>query len=108
MAAILEFRDSTGAGNLGNTGTGGTQTNTTALPANQARTGWQIQNQAGAVLYVNLGPGCSATVYSFILKACTGTLDGTGGSYAMMDGNVYRGVVTVYASGTPSYSVLEL
>ncbi len=103
MAAILEFRDSVGANNQT-----GAQTSGTVSAANQARTGFMLQNQGTNQLYVLLGPGTvSTTVYSFILKACTGAADGTGGSFSMMDGNVFRGVITV-AGTNVSYSFLEL
>ncbi len=98
----LEFRDSIGANSKD-----GAQTSTTALPANAARTGFQIQNQGTNQIYVYFGTGASTSIYHFILKAATGAADGTGGSFAMMDGNVYRGIVTL-AGTTPSYSILEL
>lgn len=99
----LEFRDSVGSGNAY-----GAQTSTTALAANSARTGWQIQNLDTAILYVKLGAGASSSSYNFVLKAGTGAADGTAGSFAMMDGNVWRGIVTVASAGTPSYAVIEL
>lgn len=99
----LEFRDSVGSGNAF-----GPQTATTALAANSARTGFQIQNEDNAVLYVKLGAGASSSSYSFVLKAGSGVADGTGGSFSMMDGNVWRGIVTVASGGTPSYAILEL
>lgn len=104
---LLTFRDSTGANNLGNNGTGGAQTNATALPANPARTGFLIQNQGTNPLFVLFGSGASSSVYNFILKGGTGAADGSGASFSMMDGNVYRGEITI-AGTTPSYSVLEL
>lgn len=107
MANIISWRDSTGLNSNGNTGTGGAQTNTTALPANSARTGFQIQNQGTNPLFVYFASGASSSVYNFVLKAATGAADGTGGSISMMDGVVYRGIVTV-AGTSPSYSVLEL
>lgn len=98
----LEFRDSLGANNQT-----GPQTATTVSAANSARTGFQIQNLSTNILYVNLGAGASTSVYSFILKASTGTADGTGGSFAMLQGgNVYRGIITV-AGTSPSYAFLE-
>ena len=102
MSAILEFRDSVGANN----GTA-VSTSATALPANTARTGFQIQNQGTNPLFVYFGAAGSTIQYNFILKGCTGAADGTGGSFSMMEGNVYRGLVTV-ASVSISYSILEL
>lgn len=107
MANILEFRDSTGINNLGNNGTGGAQTNATAFPANPARTGFMLQNQGTNQLYILYGTGATSSVYNFIIKGCTGAADGTGGSLSMMDGNIYRGIITI-AGINPSYSVLEL
>lgn len=102
MAAILEFRDSVGANNQT-----GAQTSTTVSAANSARTGFQIQNEGTNPLFVYFGASASTSVYSFILKAGTGAADGTGGSFAMMDGNIYRGLITV-AGTSPSYAFLEL
>lgn len=103
MAAILEFRDSVGSGNAF-----GAQSSTTALAVNQARTGFQIQNVDTGALFVKFGPSASTTSYSFVLKAGTGAADGSGGSFSMMSGNVYRGIITVASAGTPSYAILEL
>lgn len=100
-------RDSVGANSNGNSGTGGAQTNTTALPINSARVGLMIQNQGTNPLFVYFGAGASSSVYNFILKASTGAADGTGGSFSMTAGVVYRGVITI-AGTSPSYSVLEL
>jgi hypothetical protein len=85
----------------------GAQTSTTALVANSARTGLQLQNQGTNPLFVFFGSGASTSVYNFILKACTGAADGTGGSFSMMDGNIYRGIITI-AGTSPSYSIIEL
>ena len=85
----------------------GAQTSTTALVANSAREYFQIQNQSTAALFIYFGASASTSVYHFILKGSTGAADGTGGSYSS-GGAVYRGVVSVAASGTPSYSVVEL
>ena len=98
----LQFRDGVGSGSKD-----GAQTATTALAANSARVGFQIQNQGTNQLYVYFGTGASSTIYHFILKASTGAADGTGGSFAMFSGDVYRGVVTI-AGTSPSYSILEL
>ena len=99
----VDFRDSVGSGSKV-----GAQTATTALAANADRQGFMIQNQSTNILYVNFGAvAADATHYIAILKACTGTADGTGGSLSMMSGIVYRGLVTVGGT-SPSYSILEL
>lgn len=98
----LTYRDSLGSGN-----TYGPQSAATALAANSARTGFQIQNLGTNVLYVKFGTGAASDSYSFVLKAGSGAADGTGGSFAMMDGNVYRGIITI-AGTSPSYVALEL
>ena len=96
------FRDSIGSGSQD-----GAQTSTTALAANAARVGFQIQNQGTNQLYVYFGSGASTSKYHFILKAATGAADGTGGSVSMFNGDVCRGLITI-AGTSPSYSVLEL
>lgn len=99
----LQFRDSLGINN-----TFGAQTAVTASAANSLRSGFQIQNLDTGVLYVKLGAGASTTSYSFILKGDTLALDGTGGIFPMLAGDVYRGVITVASAGTPSYAFLEI
>lgn len=103
MSNILQFRDSVGSGN-----TFSAQSASTALALNTARTGFQIQNLDTAALYVKFGAGASTSSYSFILKGGTGAADGTGGSFAMLTGEIWRGIVTVASAGTPSYIALEL
>lgn len=83
-------------------------TSTTALTANEERLGWSIQNQDTSVLKVCLGGTASSTVYHVILKACSSAADGTGGILNMTSGVVFTGKVTVYSSGTPSYTVLDI
>lgn len=99
----LEFRDSVGANNAF-----GAQSSTTASAANPNRTGFQIQNLDTAILYVKFGAGASSSSYSFILKAGSMAADGTGGSSSYMEGNIWRGVISVASAGTPSYAFLEL
>lgn len=82
-------------------------TATTALAANTARIGWQVQNQSVNVLYVLLGTGASTTVYHVALRACTVANDGTGGTFSMLTGTVYNGIVTT-AGTTPSYTVIDI
>lgn len=93
--------------NLGSGSADGAQTSTTALALNSARVGFQIQNQGTNPLFVYFGTGAATNKYHFILKASTGAADGSGGSYAMLGGDVYRGLITV-AGTSPSYSILEL
>jgi hypothetical protein len=79
----------------------------TALAANSARKGWQIQNLGTNPLFVLLGNGASATVFHAVLKAGTAANDGLGGSLSQMDGVIYTGIITI-AGTAPSYTVLEL
>lgn len=99
----LEFRDSLGTNNQF-----GAQTSTTVSAANPNRTGFQIQNLDSGILYVKFGASASTSSYSFILKAGTGSADGTGGSSSYMEGNIWRGIITCASAGTPSYAFLEL
>lgn len=82
------------------------QSSATALAANTARQGWQIQNQGTNPLYVLHGAGASTSVYHYILKASSVAADGTGGSFAQLTGSVYNGIITI-AGTSPSYTVLE-
>jgi hypothetical protein len=90
-----------------NANTPSVMTSTTALAANPARIAWNIQNLDTNVLYVRLGTGCSATVFHVVLKAGTGSADGSGGAVGQENGVVFTGPITVYSAGTPSYVVLE-
>lgn len=83
------------------------QVTTSALPANQYRIAWNIQNLDTNVLYVLLGTGASATVFHVVLKAGTGAKDGTGGTIGQESGVIFTGPITVFSAGTPSYTVLE-
>jgi hypothetical protein len=87
--------------------TGTVKTSTTALAANSARGGWQVQNLDTGVLYVLLGAGASTSNYHMVLKAGSSAADGTGGSYAECIGVIYTGLVSVASAGTPSYAVFE-
>ena len=82
-------------------------TSTTALAANPNRIAWNIQNLDTNVLYVLLGDGASATVFHVVLKAGTGSKDGSGGTVGQENGVIYTGLITVYSAGTPSYACLE-
>lgn len=83
-------------------------TSTTALADSAGRRiAWNIQNLDTAVLYVCLGAGASSSQYHFVLKAGSGSADGSGGSVGQENGVVYTGVITVASAGTPSYAVYE-
>lgn len=90
-----------------NSTTAGLQTTPTALADFPDRMGYKIQNQANAVLFLKYGPGCTTSVYDIVLKACTGTVDGTGGADVNSDAFCYTGIITVAASGTPSYTAVD-
>ena len=90
-----------------NANTPAIQTTTTALAANPARVSWNIQNLDTSVLYVLLGTGASATVFHVVLKAGSGSKDGTGGTIGQETGVIFTGPITVYSAGTPSYVCLE-
>jgi hypothetical protein len=79
-------------------------TATTVLAANLDRKRFTIQSQDDEVLYLKLGTGASSSDYHITLSAGSGAADGTGGIFTN-DG--YQGAVSVAASGTPSYSVIE-
>jgi hypothetical protein len=82
-------------------------TSTTALASNPNRIAWNIQNLDTNVLYVLLGTGASATVFHVVLKAGSGSKDGTGGTVGQEQGVIFTGPITVFSAGTPSYTVLE-
>ena len=79
----------------------------TALAANPARIGFQIQNLGTNALFVLLGPSASTTVFHTVLKAGTGNDDGSGGIISATAGTVYTGIITI-AGTAPRYTVLEL
>lgn len=79
----------------------------TALAANTARKGWQIQNTGTNPLFVLLGTGASTSVFHAVLKGGTGASDGLGGSISQTSGVVYQGIITI-AGTSPLYVVLEL
>ena len=58
-----------------------------------------IQNLDDAAVYVKLGSGASASVFSFVLSAGSAANDGLGGSKDITN---YAGLVTVFAAtGAP-------
>jgi len=79
----------------------------TALAANTARGGWQIQNLGTNALFVLLGSGASSTVFHKVLDGGTGNDDGKGVTWGQTEGVVFTGLISV-AGTTPRYTVLEL
>lgn len=79
----------------------------TALAANSKRVGFSIQNLGTNPLFVLLGSGATTSVFHYVLRAGTGTDDGTGGVLTMADNAVYTGIVTI-AGTSPRYTVLEM
>lgn len=79
----------------------------TALSANPNRVGFSIQNLGTNALFVRLGSGATTSVFHFVLRAGTGTDDGTGGILTMADNAVYTGEISI-AGTSPRYTVLEM
>ena len=79
----------------------------TALVANPARIAWSIQNLGTNPLFVLRGSGASSTVFHTVLKAGTGTDDGTGGVISEESGTIYDGIITV-AGTSPRFVVTEI
>lgn len=82
-------------------------TGDTVIAANTARIGWSIQNLGTNPLFIRLGAGATTSVFHTVLKASTGTDDGTGGSYSMEAGTVYNGAVSV-AGTSPRCVITEI
>ena len=82
------------------------QTGATALAANKKRNWFFIQNQGTNPLFICFGSGASTSQYHMILKASTGAVDGSGGTFSS-DAVAYTGILTV-AGTSPSYTTLEL
>ena len=81
------------------------ETGGSGLAVNLDRKRFTIQNQSDAdPLFIKLGAGASGSDYHVILAACTSAEDGTGGIFTL-DG--YQGEVSVYASSSADYSVIE-
>lgn len=97
----------TSGGSVATANTPSIQSGATALAANTARKGWQIQNVGINPLFVLLGNGASTTVFHSVLKGGTGASDGTGGSIAQMNGVIYTGIITI-AGTSPLYVVTAL
>lgn len=84
------------------------QTSTTAMADSAGRRiAWSIQNLDTNVLYVCRGTPASSTVFQTVLKAGTGSADGSGGFISEESGTVYTGPIYVFSAGTPSYVVYE-
>lgn len=78
----------------------------TALAANTARGAWSVQNLGTNPLFVLRGSGASTSVFHMVLKAGSGTDDGSGGVLSEAEGVVYTGIITV-AGTSPRYVVYE-
>lgn len=87
-----------------NSSSGGPIATATALASFPDRMGYSIQNQATAALFVKFGVSASTSNYDLVLKGCTGAADGSGGAIFVSGPATYTGIITVAASGTPSYS----
>lgn len=79
----------------------------TAIAANSARIAWSIQNLGTNPLFVLRGTGASTTVFHTVLKAGSGTDDGTGGSISEEAGTIYNGIITV-AGTSPRFVITEI
>lgn len=79
----------------------------TAIAANTARVAWSIQNLGTNPLFVLRGTGASTSVFHTVLKASTGTDDGSGGVISEEAGTIYTGILTV-AGTSPRFVVTEL
>jgi len=78
----------------------------TALASNTARTGWTIQNLGTNALFVLMGGTATTSIFHVVLKAGTGSDDGTGGSVGQEQGVVFTGIITV-AGTSPRFTVVE-
>lgn len=90
-----------------NSTTGGLSTAATALASFPDRIAYSIQNQATAALFVKFGPGCTTSNYDLVLKGSTGAADGSGGAIFESGPATYTGIITVAASGSPSYTAAD-
>lgn len=90
-----------------NTTTAGPVAVATALASFPDRVAYSIQNQATAALFVKFGVGCSTSNYDIVLKGSTGAADGSGGAIFESGPATYTGIITVAASGTPSYTAVD-
>lgn len=85
-------------------------TDTTGLASNPRRIAWNIQNLGTNPLFVLLVPPsggtASTTLFHVVLKAGTGTDDGTGGTVGQESGVIFTGPISV-AGTSPRYTILE-
>lgn len=79
----------------------------TVLAANTNRKGLIIQNVGTNALFIRFGGTASSTVFHVVLKGGTGDSDGNGGSFSMIDGLIYQGLVSI-AGTSPKLVVTEL
>lgn len=89
------FLTSTIAGSGPTNATGAPQT---ACSDNNRRIGWRVQNLGTVPLYVKYGTGASATDFDLVLSAGTVADNGTGATKEEVNGAIYTGIVTVFAS----------
>ena len=82
-------------------------TDTTGIPANDARSAWSIQNVGTNPLFVSLGGTASSTVFHYVLKGGTGDSDGLGALVAQTAGVIFTGKISV-AGTSPKYVVMEI
>ncbi len=92
---------------LGTSNTPSIASAATALAANSQRGAFMIQNLGTNALFVRLGSGATSSVFHVVLKAGTGSDDGSGGTFAMEGAAMYTGIVTI-AGTSPRYTVTEL
>lgn len=80
----------------------------TILAANVNRNGFFIQNLGTATMAVLLGAGVTTSQYHILLQGGTAQDDGKGGTFSMLSGVVYQGIVTGTGAVNTRYVVLEL
>lgn len=82
-------------------------TGDTVLAPNPARGAFMIQNLGTNALFVRLAAAATTSVFHVVLKAGSGTDDGSGGTFAMESGTVYTGAISV-AGTSPRLVVTEI
>lgn len=82
-------------------------TGDTVIASNPARIAFSVQNLGTNPLFLRLGSSATTSVFHTVLKASTGTDDGTGGVYSMEAGAIYTGAVSV-AGTSPRLVITEL
>lgn len=107
LAVVGVDGSAVGGASVSTANTPSIQSNATALAANPARKGWQIQNVGTNPLFILLGTGASTSLFHTVLKGGTGNSDGLGGSISQEAGVIYTGIITV-AGTSPLYVVLAL